>query len=202
MPVNYFDTEQLIADKLSDVTAEADVESLERLGLAVSRFIDNYCKRPVDYFAAMPTGEDTPAKTVRRFRSTGERFLRIPRHVAGSVELTNPAIAADRFYESEANGWLYPATQPGVVGDDYFAGDGVGQVFLNGALYEVTAHWYFAETPADILEAGKQIIESIWAKGKGVIGDVSPDGFVIDRAIPLTAAAMLKPYIKRQFEVE
>jgi hypothetical protein len=195
--VNYFDAAEVVADKIPEVTKPADVTAITRLCLAVSAFIDNYCRRPAGYFQKLPS--PTPPKTVKRYRGTGSRFLQIGRHVAGSVELTNPAIAADRFYEGE-NGWLYAAEVDHGIQDEYFAID--DRLFRDGALYQVTAHWYFAETPPDVVEAGKQIIADIWSKGRGVVGDVAPDGFVVDRAIPTTAAALLKPYIKREFERE
>jgi hypothetical protein len=198
--LNYFNVDKVIADKIPELKpADGDanaqnVETLTRLCEAVSAFIDNHCKRKSGYFSAAP---DTA--TARRYRGKGKDFLEIGVHVAGSV--TVDSIASTAFYESDRNGWLYAVGEQPGNGSDFFA-TRPGQFWGSGVLYTVNAKWGYAETPPDILEAGMQIIEQIWDRGQGVMGDVTPAGFVIERALPLTAIPLLKPYIKRQFEAE
>lgn len=207
--MNYFDVDILIADKLPELLPKVDgdeinaddVDTITRLCEAVSSFIDRYCKRRAGYFAAAVYTDDViEAGTVRRYRGEGKRYLRIGNHVAGTLSVTSPVIAADRYYEHDSNGWLYALDTNFNDEGDYFVNSDC--FFEAGRPYEITAVWKFDPSPADVIEAGSQIVAAIWDKGKGVVGEVTPAGFVVDRDIPLTAAALLKPYIKRPFEID
>lgn len=147
-------------------------------------------------------GYYSPA-TVRRYRGAGKNYLQIGRHVAGSVTVEN--VGTELFYEHPENGWLFAvdlAGQPGsgYASDDHSFAPGYCNLFVANALYLVSARWGFVATPDDIVLATKQISQQIWDRGKGIIGQISPTGFVIDRDIPLTARLMLEGWTKREFE--
>ena len=135
--------------------------------------------------------------TPRRFRGAGENYLQMPPYVPGTASIDG--IAPSVYYENDVNGWLFWNDQ-NFNGGDYFAGSRRG-FFEAGRVYIVSARWGFAETPPPIVAATKEIAAAIWSKGAGIIGDVSPSGFVIERDIPITTKALLKPYIRREFEV-
>lgn len=209
--LNYFDVGEVIADKIPDIKPATgddvnadDLATVTRICESVSAFIDSYCKRRPGYFsAAVFDGDELDeAGTMRRYRGEGRNFLRIGNHVAGSVSIGSPAIADSRYYEHPENGWLYAIDSSNDNGGDYYPDFSENKFFAAGQIYEVTAVWKFASTPADIIEAGKQIISNIWDKGRGVIGEVTPSGFVIEREIPLTARAILNLHRKREFEIE
>jgi hypothetical protein len=149
-------------------------------------------------------GSYSPA-TVRRYRGAGKNYLQIGRHVPGSVTVEN--VATDLFYEHTENGWLFAvdfAGQPGNAGyesDDYSFRYPACSLFTDGALYLVTARWGFVATPDDIDLATKQIVQQVWDRGKGIIGTLSPTGFVVERDIPLTARLMLEGWTRREFEL-
>ncbi len=143
------------------------------------------------------------AAAVRRYRGNGKNYLQIGRHVRGTVSVEN--VGSSLYYEHPENGWLFATDVAGQPGSGY-EGDNDYRLqncnlFAANALYLVTARWGFAETPQDITMAVKQITQHIWDRGKGVIGQISPSGFVVERDIPLTAKAMLTNWIRRDFEV-
>lgn len=196
---SYADINELIADVLPNVKPgnAPQVATITRITDSVSRFIDGYCDRPENYFAALGIG--SPA-TPRRFRGRGKNFLPIARHVAGSATVTNFEVGG--FYEHPINGWLYINNDAAASGGGYgdpLPGDEPG--FADGALYIVNARWGFEATPTDIRLATEQIVGQIWDRGQGVIGEISPTGFVIERDIPLTARAFLDKWIRREHEI-
>lgn len=160
---------------------------------AASGFVDQYCRRPQNYFAA--ADPDNP--TERIYRGKDSNSLQIGRHLPGSVTVLG--IAAQAYYEG-ANGWLY-ALDPGPsnAGIDWV---GNSNCFWNSCYqYRVTAAWGFDATPEEIKHAVKAIAEQIFDRGQGILGQTTPAGFIIERDIPLTAKAFLQPWIRRQFEV-
>jgi hypothetical protein len=56
-------------------------------------------------------------------------------------------------------------------------------------------------TPADLSEAVRQTVVRIWEAQKGVLGEVTPSGFVIERAMPVFAKEVLDRYKARPFEI-
>jgi hypothetical protein len=212
------------ADVLSEVKDDDTeaIASIDRLLEATSAFIDQYCKRPNAYFVpvtpttpavvadpdADPPVEASPAiytGTLRRYRGTGSNFLQVGRFVPGTATVQN--IAAELFYENQDRGSFLMATDNAGVAGSGYADDDLsnysvsGRLFAQGSLYLVTAAWGFEATPPDIVMATKQIVQQIWDRGKGIIGQISPTGFVIERDIPLTAKTFLDGWIKREFEL-
>jgi hypothetical protein len=190
------------ADTISDYMPEVILDAtavtgnkhiIDRHLQAVSAFIDEYCRRRLGYF--LPAGSTA---TERRFRGKGKNYLELPVHVADTVVIEG--IAGSVIYENDVNGWVYWNDINIDTGDYHYAsGD---RFFEEGRQYLVTAKWGYAETPAPIVAACKEIAASIWSKGNGIVGEISPEGFVIEREIPLTARAFLKPFIRREFEIQ
>lgn len=215
---NYFTVATVIADKMPELLPAtggganaADVTTVTHICEAVTAFIDSYTKRRSGYFSAPIYSGGPPvieAGTERIYRGEGQKYLRIGVHVPGTVLITKPVMSAGATYErpDDPHSFLYAKDLfGGTLEDGYFDEIDEEQIknfFRSGWSYTVKAVWKFPATPPDILEAGGEIIKTIWDKGKGVVGEVSPSGFVVERAIPLTAAAMLKPYIRRPFEIE
>lgn len=184
----------VISDYMPEVDGSdnAIVAIVDRLIESVSEFVDEYCKRPIEYF--MPAGDTA---SVRNVRGRAERFLQLPKHVAGSVSIEGISDAS--WYEHASNGWLYYNDQTNVT--DYFPA-GENEFWEAGRLYPVSAIWGYAATPGPIAAATAEIVAAIFAKGRGIVGEVSPEGFIVEREIPLTARAMLKPYVRREFEIQ
>lgn len=201
MAYTYVEASEILSDKLPDLNAADDdvVDRITRLAESVSATIDRFCDRPAGYFTALAEPSDPTSKF---YRGRNMNLLQIGRHVLGNIHVTG--IADTAFYENPENGWLYESTATGSsnnISTDRPFND--GSKFWDSRLrYEVVARWGFAEVPADIKEAVKLIVEQIANRGEGVIGQVTPAGFVIERDMPLTARTMLEPWIKREFEVE
>lgn len=180
----YADRDVLIADLLPEVTATAQKDAVGRTLDGVSAFIDKYCNRPANYFdAAGATG------TAKLIRGENTRYLRLPQHVAGSVTVTG--IDATTYYEGE-NGWLY-FKQPNFITPE-------SSIWYVGRLYEVTARWGYAAIPPAIIEACRQLTLTTWETARGVLGDVTPSGYVVERAMPLSVRETLNLYRRREFE--
>lgn len=190
----YADLATLLADLLPEVTATDQKNAVGRVLDGASGFIDEYCKRPSGYFNASNV---TP--TMKRFRGEGFRYLRLPDHVAGSVAVAG--YAGTEWYEAE-NGWLY-FKQPNFIADtadeiDEF--DFATNLWHRGRLYEVTARWGFAAIPPAITEACRQLTLKLWETQRGILGDLTPSGYVVERAMPLFVRETLNLYRKREFE--
>lgn len=172
--------------------------AVDALCVAVSSLIDRYTDRPAGWFAAAAENESA---TQRRFRGEGKNYLRTPRHV-GTASIVSPVVAASTVYENEKGWILY---NDGIAGSgngpDYFPSDYCGGFFSDNSIYIVSAVWKFAAVPSDIELAAALIVGHIWDRGKGVIGQVSPDGFVIERDMPPTAKTMLDQWKRREGEI-
>lgn len=196
MPILYATVDETVTDVLTEVKTDGQKETVGRIIEGVSSFIDLYCKRPVGYFAALEVDSDP---TVRNYRGKGTNYLQVGRYVAGTATVQNVADAL--FYEGD-NGWLFAVDEAAQAGGPY--GDFTTRptvLFAKGALYAVSARWGFAETPPAIVQATKLITQQIWDRGRGIFGEISPGGFVIERDIPLTARAFLDAFVKREFEI-
>ena len=194
MSYQYATAEQLkqLALPEIDITDETVLAQVNAILAGVSAGIDRYCDRPAGYFS--PSAEEP---TTRRIRAEGQNYLRIGRHV-GDVEFTNPVVSSTVFYQAE-NGWIYWNEQP-VSGDaDYFAQ--ADKFFEANRIYIVSARWGFEATPDDIVLATALIAGDLYDRGNGVIGQVSPTGFVIERAMPLPARELLNGWKRREFEI-
>lgn len=198
--MQYVSTEEILSDTLPDLNADDDdvVERITRLAEEVSSIVDRFCDRPDGYFAALET--DSTA-TVKHYRGRDQDFLQIGRHVPGNV--TVQGIASTAFYEHEVNGWLYvvPLGGSNVTNDEYLPDYRAGRFWDSSIRYAVSARWGFDATPPDIKQAVKQIVEHIFDRGEGVLGQVTPTGFVIERDLPPTAKTILEKWQKREFEV-
>lgn len=191
----YADIDALRADYLTNCNSVAEIAAATRMLDAATRFVDSYCRRPVGYFDPAAVGA-----AERRFRGDGENFLRLPVHVFGSISqvtVDGNVIDAANYYESDQNGWLY--REDSVWQSD--EGFTPYQLWEQGRTFKVTARWGYAATPADIQQAVMLIAVSLWDRQKGTLGDVSPEGFVIERAMPLLAREILDRYKRREFEV-
>lgn len=193
----YATTADILADVLTDVDDgdAAQVAAIGRFAEAASAMIDRYCKRPAGFFLAH-TGD----ATVRRYRGKGQNFLAIGRHTADAVTVEN--IEDSLIYIHGENGWIYAVDNSGGsgLGDEDFR-FGNPYLFSSNAVYKVTAKWGFTEIPADIVQACKLIVQHQWQVGRGVVGQVSPLGFVIERDMPPPAQLLLDGWKRRQFEI-
>jgi hypothetical protein len=194
MAHQYADIDLLLADYLPELKSEQEKEAVERVLEAASAFVDSFCKRSVGYF--LPASNSA---TMKRFRGEGKRFLRIP---PTNSTPTVEGIESGTFYKSDGNGWLYfeitdlPETSSALESFDSY------RLWQKGKLYKVTAKWGYAETPADIKEAVRQIVVKWYQTARGIFGtdSITPTGFVVERDVPVHARAMLENYIKREFE--
>jgi hypothetical protein len=181
----YCDTDELIQDVLSDQTGDDERETIGRLIESVSAFVDRYTKRPAAYY--MPA---SLTATPRYYVATNRNLLQVGLHVAGSLSIQN--IAAGNYevrdkmiYSIQANG------------DEYMPGG----LFRPGCQYIVTARWGYLETPAEIIEATKQIVARWYSQGRGTLGQSTPDGFILERDMPPNARALLAGFIKNEYEL-
>jgi hypothetical protein len=159
---------------------------------AASRWVDRYTGRPTDWFA--PAAVEP---TTRRFRGDGRNVLRVPRHV-GTPAITNPAVSASSVYQ-DSNGWIRYNDQF-ADGSDYF-GSVDEPFFRYGQIYIVSARWGFESTPDEIKLATALIAGKIWDLGRGIIGQVTPTGFVIERDMPPAAKTILDTWKRKEGEI-
>ena len=194
----YADKDLLISDYLPEARSTAEKDAVGRILDNVTAFVDSYCKRVAGYFNPSP---EEP--TVRRVRGEGERFLRLPVHVFGSITEVKTSygslIDSANYYESDKNGWLY-AEEDGIYPQGAF--DLCSQdIWMMGASFKVKARWGYSATPLDLSEAVRLIVVRIWETQRGTLGQVTPSGFVIERLIPPAAKEILDLYKRREFEI-
>jgi hypothetical protein len=194
----YADKEQLIADYIPDAKSQKETDAIGRILDAVSAFVDSYCKRTAGYFSASPI-----EPSMKRVRGEGNHFLRLPIHVFGTITqiTTNfgSVVDSSAYYESDKNGWLY-AEENSLYPEtsfDYCSSN----VWADGQIFKVTARWGYAETPKDLSEAVRLTVLRIWETQKGTLGQITPGGFVVERAMPPLAKEILDRYKRRQFEI-
>ncbi|MBX3288456.1 MAG: hypothetical protein KF855_03830 [Acidobacteria bacterium] len=187
----YADLNQLKADYLPDTNSAPELTALGRILDNVSAFVDTYCRRRPGYFNPSPADP-----TTRRVRGEGQHYLRLPKHIPGSISsiaLNGQTLDPASYYESDKNGWIYA--------EDTDSGFSSDLQFYEDRIYLVTARWGYAATPLDIGEAVRQTVVRIWEAQRGVLGDVTPDGFVIERVMPPFAKEVLDNYKRREFEI-
>ena len=194
----YADLDNLIADYLPDAKSVAERAAVGRILDGVSAFVDSYCRRAAGYFNPSPD-----VASVKRVRGEGAHFLRLPVHVFGSVEEVKTSygtlIASSRYYESEKNGWLY-AEEDGIYPEASFDLNTPDE-WQDGQIFKVKARWGYADTPKDVQEAVRETVVKIWETQSGTLGQITPNGFVIERSLPLFAKEVLLRYKKREFEI-
>ncbi len=188
MSITYASLEELISDCLPEVKSAGERDALARFLAAASRAIDAGCKRPAGYFAPSPA---QPAP--RSFYGENTNYLRLPVHVAGSIDLETGVEVAGHPVRNwvEQSGWLYQTRGLGKLGG----------VWVRGVEYTVRARWGYAATPADIVLACKDLATHYFAKHRGVIGQTTPGGFVIERDMPPTVKGLLVEYRRKEFEI-
>lgn len=184
----YVSLEELINDQLPEVKSAKEREALTHTLEAACAAVDGMCKRPVDYFAV---AEELPSARV--FAGEGTGHLRLPVHVAYSIDQTTGVDAGGHPVTGwvERSGWLYMTSGFGRLGG----------VWCRGCLYTVRARWGYEQTPFDVREAVKQLAKHFYERQRGVMGEVSPSGFVIERDAPPSVKMLLKPYVKKEFEI-
>jgi hypothetical protein len=194
----YADKDQLIADYIPEAKSQAEKDAIGHILAAVGAFVDTYCKRTAGYFN--PAAEEA---TEKRVRGEGERFLRLPVHVFGSVGEVKTSygslIDSSNYYESDKNGWLY-GENDGLYPQaafDLCSPD----VWTDGAIFKVKARWGYAATPADLVEAVRLTVLRIWETQKGTLGQITPGAFVVERALAPFAKEVLDRYKRREFEI-
>lgn len=193
MPHTYADLAELLNDFLPELKSDEEQDAVERVLFGASAFVDSYCKRASGYF--LPASNTA---TMKRFRGEGKRFLRIP---PTNSTPTVEGIEAGTFYKSD-NGWLYfeaidlPESSPALESFDSY------RIWQKGKIYKVTAKWGYPQTPAEIVEAVRQITVKWFQSQRGIFGNesITPTGFVVERDVPLSARTILEPFIKREFE--
>jgi hypothetical protein len=182
----------------ADLNKTEIATAIDALAEAASRMIDRYTDRPTGWFEQAGTRDDP---TERRFRGDGKNYLRIPRHV-GDASVTSPVVADSTLYQND-KGWL--VYNDGIAnsgnGPDYFPENSNCGFFAAGAIYIVSAVWKFETLPAEIELAAALIVGHIWDRGKGVIGQITPSGFVIERDMPPTAKTILENWKRREGEI-
>ena len=201
----YADLDNLLADYLPEATSANDRAAVGRILDNVSAFVDSYCRRAPGYFAGVeitpvaPSTEPTfPPATVKQIRGEGRNFLRLPVHVFGTAEIQDFAPAGN-YYESDVNGWLYLDAP---VQNLFDSGDFYQPRFSDGRIYLVSAVWGYRNTPLDLSEAVRLIVKNIWETQDGVLGQISPAGFVTKPdLIPPDALLILDRYKRREFEI-
>jgi hypothetical protein len=187
---------KLLAVPEADLVNTEQANRIDALIVAVSKFVDRYCGRPIAYFLGA-TG--TPVAAVRRYRGGGYNFLQIGQHFGPAV-ITSPATATSVYYEDE-NGWLQWTQETDNGQSDFYATEYTTGFFGRNVLYLVSATWGFETTPEDVDLATALIVGDIWDRGNGVIGQISPTGFVVEKEIPLQARVLLDQRKRREFEV-
>ena len=212
--MKYADLDNLIADYIPEATSDEEKAAIGRILDNVSAFVDAYCKRPPNYFDSVlttdasglpPSGSNPPlvltAATTKRVRGEGHHFLRLPVHIFGSIEsLTLNGRVINSFYESEKNGWLYIEHLSGNIYQDN-QWSMVNDKWLDGVTYFVAAVWGYENIPLPIVEAVRLIVARIWSVQKGTIGQVTAEGFIHEKLIPQAAKDLLKPFVRREFEI-
>lgn len=190
------DEVKLIAvPEIEDVAETSTAAALAALIPAASRLIDKFCDRPENYFSAAAADP-----TERTFRGEGKPYIRVGRYVeADGLEFISPIVAASNFYLMP-NGWPRWKDYPSNDQPDYWPINS-DAFFSAGQVYTIAARWGYAATPADITVAAALITGKMHDLGKGVIGEVSPAGFVIERDIPPTARLLLEGHKRREFEI-
>ncbi len=163
---------------------------------AASGMIDKFCKRPEGYFQAR--GAEATA-TDRRIRGEGKRYLRLGRWFGETPTFTSPVVSANSYYTNDENGWIYYNDTP--PNDEFLPGSRGDEFFGRDSLFVVSAKWGFETTPDDIQMSAALIAGKMWDVGKGVVGEISPSGFVIERDMPPVAKTMLNGWIRREFEI-
>ncbi len=194
----YANIDELIADYISEAKSDKEKAAIGRILDSVSAFVDSYCKRSEGYFA--PSANQP---SLKRVRGEGMHYLRLPAHVFNSItEMGGESFESlsASIYESEKNGWLYFETEE-FGNENSFSGDYDCRRFTSGKIFKVTARWGYAAVPLPIVEAVRLITARIYAVQKGTIGQTTSEGFIQERLIPAAAKDLLKPFIKRQFEL-
>lgn len=190
----YADDTEIVKDYLQEISLDnaEEMAIIARRNEAVSAFIDSYTGRRKGYFL-----EAGATATTKRITGSNKNFLILPVHVAGTVSVAG--ISSATYYESDKNGWLYVITDAAASIDDYVSDY---SHYWGNRQYLVTARWGFEETPAEIIEATKQIVARWFEQGKGILGDVTPTGFVSERDLPPSAKTLLQSFIKGEYEVD
>lgn len=184
----YAELDELINDLLPETKTQKEREALGRVLEASSRTVEKITKRPVGYFAA---AESLPSP--RDFVGEGTNYLRLPVHVENSIDTTGGVSVGGHTIKTwvELNGWLYMTCGARRL-------DGKWE---RGVVYTVRARWGWEQVPADVREACKMLAAHLWERGRGTIGQMTPNGFVIERDAPPAVKMMLAPYKRKEFEV-
>lgn len=193
--MSYLVAEDFLSERLPEVQNEADVANITQMIKAVSLFIDKFTNRENGYFAAAAAD---PA--ARFFRGDGTHILRIPQHIPGTAAVEHVPITA--YYEHDPSGWLYKFSQAQLqVSAELSGSPDHYPIWTKGTRYSVAARWGFSEIPADIAEAAAMIVLRWWETQKGTLGQLTPNGFVIERDLPPAARTILSNYVRKEFEL-
>lgn len=186
--MNYATLDEVISDCLPEVKSVTERAALGHFLEAASRAFDTLTKRPVDYYAPA-AAQPSP----RNFAGEGTNYLRIPVHLAGSIDLETGVEVGGHPLKNwvEQGGWLYMTQGLGRLGG----------LWVRGALYTVRARWGFEATPADVVFACKELTAHYFNKHRGVIGQTTPSGFVIERDLPPTVKPIVAARKRKEFEV-
>lgn len=189
MPV-YANLDDLITDYLPEVGDNVTKRAaLDRVLLSVTTAIDSYCKRTAQYFA--PAGEQP---SPRIFFGEGKNALRLPVHVAGSIDQLEGVDLAGHAITNwvELRGWLFLTCGFGQLGG----------IWQRGVQYTVRARWGYETTPPDVVEACRQWVVHFYERQNGTIGQITPTGFVIERDMPPSVKTLLAAYKPKELEIQ
>lgn len=188
MSHQYADLDQLIQDLLPGSVGNDDEKAaIGRVLEGVSDFIDRYTRRRPAAFVAF---DPESGYVVKRIRGEGFNFLRMPYQSSlNSVSRVsiNESLALGVDYYVSSRGWVY-FTDP-------------GRIFVEDEIYLVSARWGYPETPAAIVEAARQLTLRLWETQRGIFGQLTPSGIVIERALPPWVEITLREFRPRQGEI-
>lgn len=188
---------QLWVIQEANLNEQATADRIDALINAASVLVDRYTKRPAEYFK----DRSADAASERRYRGEGKNYLRLGKWFGSDPAITSPIVSATSVYVHPENGWIYYNDQPSNDMPEYIPGELSRNFFCAGQLYVVTAKWGFEAVPDDIAMATALIAGKAWDIGKGVIGQIAPDGFVIERDMPKLAKTILDNWVRRDFEL-
>lgn len=170
----------------------AQLVPLTRRLTSASRAIDTYTRRASGAFS--PSPEDATERVVY---GTGEAVLPLSEFVPASVVTVTTALdgympEAWREYRRGSVRGLHTASSAGRL-TQY-------ETWADGVPYAVTARWGYEAIPADINEACI-MLAARWHRAKddgfsGVIGGLTQDRTIIERAFPPAVKQLLDPFVE------
>lgn len=173
---------------------DADRPTLSQMLVSAYRTIDSRTRRQPFAFSPAPT-----EATEQTFYGTDSPVLLLPDFVPGSIAGVTglqgymPAGWVEWQRRDETAGayrrGIHTTTADGILT--------ARVVWKKGVPFKVTARWGFAETPAEITQAGYILVRHFWTQNpgnlSGPVGDLRP--YVQERGLPKLVDEMIAPYV-------